>query len=92
MKLPRIAESWTSEIKTFLNRGKRQFAGVDILNEIELVQTKLGGYHVYVAAWEHAVGQILPDHQAGGNIYHPYAVAVVEISNTPIDNDVLYSM
>ena len=45
------------------------------------------GYHVYVAVWEAAVGQILPCKREGGNIHDPYAVAVVENNDTPIDND-----
>ena len=44
------------------------------------------GYHVYVAVWEKAVGQILPCEREGDNINDPDTVAVVEIM-TPIDND-----
>ena len=47
------------------------------------------GYHVYVAVWEAAVGQILHCEREGGNIHDPYAVAVVENDGTPIDNDSL---
>ena len=45
------------------------------------------GYHVYVAVWEAAVGQILPCKQEGSNIHDPYAVAVVENNDMPTDND-----
>ena len=43
---------------------------------------------MYVAVWEAAVGQMLPCKREGGNIHDPYAVAVVENSYMPIDNDV----
>ena len=42
------------------------------------VETVARGYHVYVAVWEAAVGQIVPWQREGGNIHGPYAVAVVE--------------
>ena len=64
-------------------------------NETELAQTRYEvtivdrGYHVYIAVWEAAVGQILPCEWEGGNIYNPYAVTVVENNDTPIDNDIL---
>ena len=44
-------------------------------------------YHVYVAVWEAAVGQILPCEREGGKINDPYTVAVVENNDTSIDND-----
>ena len=44
------------------------------------------GYRVHVTVWEAAVGQILPCQRKGGNIHNPYTVAVVENSDTPIDN------
>ena len=67
--------------------------GPKTTNKIELVQTRYGvatvdsGYHVYVAVWETAVGQMLPCEQEGGNIHDPYAVIVVKIYDTPIDDD-----
>ena len=50
------------------------------------------GYHVYVAVWEAAVGQILPCKQEGGNIHDSYTVAIVKNEtlidiDTPILND-----
>ena len=86
-KLSQIAESQIFALKTFANCGKRLFVGVAISNEIELVWTRWGGYCVYVAVWEAAVGQVLPCHRVGGNIHDPYTVAVVENSDMPIDND-----
>ena len=50
------------------------------------------GYHVYVAAWEAAVGQTLPCKREGGNIHNSYVVAVVENNDTPTDNHTLHSM
>ena len=50
------------------------------------------GYYAYVAVWETAVGQILHCQREGGNIHGPYAVAVVENNDTPIDNDAPLSM
>ena len=52
--------------------------------EVEVVDW---GYHVYLAVWEAAVGQILPCQQEGGNINDPYKVAIVENKDMPIDND-----
>ena len=43
------------------------------MSEIERdseVQTIVQGYHVYVAVWEAAVGQILPSQREGG-MTHP---------------------
>ena len=51
------------------------------------VTTVNWGYHVYVAVWEAAVGQILPCKQERGNIQDPYASAVVKNNDTPINND-----
>ena len=45
------------------------------------------GYHVYMAVWEAAVGQILPCKREGGNFHDPYAVTVVKNNDMPIDND-----
>ena len=56
------------------------------------VETVDRGYHVYMAVWEAAVGQILPCQQEGGNIIDPYAFSVVENNDTPIDNDTPHSM
>ena len=50
------------------------------------------GYHVNVAVWEAAVGQILPRKQEGGNIHDPYAVTVVKNNDTLIDNDSPHAM
>ena len=61
-------------------------------NEIELARTRYEvatvdrRYHVYVTVWEAAVGQMLPCKREGGNIHDPYAVAVVENNDMPIDN------
>ena len=46
------------------------------------------GYHVYLVVWKAAVGQILHCKQTGGNIHDPYADAIVENNDTPIDYDV----
>ena len=66
--------------------------GRETTNEIELAWTRYEiaivdrGYHVYVAVWVAAVGQILPCEWEGGNSHNPYAVVVVENSDTPIDS------
>ena len=61
------------------------------MNELEnyKLETYDQGYHIYVAIWEAAVGQVLLCQQARewGNIDDPYAVTVVENNNTLIDND-----
>ena len=45
------------------------------------------GYNGYVAVWEATVRQILPCKREGSNIDDPYAFAVVENNDTPVDND-----
>ena len=42
------------------------------------VETVVQGYHVYVAVWEPALGQILPSQREGGNNHDPYTVVVVK--------------
>ena len=68
--------------------------GTNELSELESyeVETVDRGYHVYVAVWEAAVGQIPPCQREGGNIHDLYAVAAVENNDTPIDNDTPHSM
>ena len=67
----------------------------ETMKDIELVQTRYEvatvnwSHHVYVAAWEAAVGQILHYEEKRSNIHNPYAVVVVENNDTPIDNDAL---
>ena len=51
------------------------------------VATADQGYNVYVAVWEATVGQIMPCKRKGSNIHDPYAFAVVEINDTPVNND-----
>ena len=60
-----------------------------MMNKLESyeVATIDRGYHVYVAVWEAAIGQILPCKRKGGNTHEPHAVAAVENNDTPIDND-----
>ena len=61
--------------------------GANKMSELK-VATVDWGYHVYVAAREAAVRQILPCQRGGGNIVDPYAVAIMEDNDTPIDNGV----
>ena len=56
------------------------------MSELQIVIVERG-YHVYVGAWKAAVGQLLLCKWEGGNIIDPYAVAIVENNDTPIDND-----
>ena len=58
--------------------------------ESHKVETIVWGYHVCVAVWEIAVGQILP--WVAGNIHDWYIVAAVENNDTPINNDAPYLM
>ena len=44
------------------------------------------GYHVYMAVWEAADGQLLPSEREGGHIIDLYAVDIVENNDTPIDH------
>ena len=44
------------------------------MGERYVVETVVRGYHVYMAIWETAVGQILPCQHEVGNIHDPYAV------------------
>ena len=83
-KLSRITESWNLAIETFANCGETtKMRGQETTNEIQLIiganeMSKLEsykvvtvdrGYHVYVAVWEAAFGQILPCKREGGNIH-----------------------
>ena len=45
-----------------------------------------------MAVWEAALGEILPCHRVGGIIHDPCVLAIVENSDTPIDNDAPYSL
>ena len=65
--------------------------GVNKMSELESykVATVDWGYHVYITAWEAAVGQILPCEREGGNIDDSYALAVVENNDKSNDNDAL---
>ena len=45
------------------------------------------GYHVYVAVWEAAVGQMVPYQQKADDLLDTYAVAVVEKNDILVDND-----
>ena len=69
----------------------RDWIGANKISELESyeVPTIDPGYHIYVAVWEAAVGQILLCKQEIGNIHDPYTVSVVENNDTPIDNDTL---
>ena len=73
------------------NAWARGWIKANKINELESyeVTTVDRGYmyHVYVAVWEAAVGQILPCKQEGRNIHDPYTVAIVKSNDTPIDND-----
>ena len=72
--------------------GSHITRGQEMTNKTELARTRYEvvtidrGYHVYMAVWEAAVGQMLPCGREGGNIHHPYPYAVVK-NDTPIDND-----
>ena len=70
---------------------ERDWIGANKISEIESyeVATVDRGYHVYVAVWEAADGQILNCKREGGNIHNPSAVALVENNDTPIDHDAL---
>ena len=79
---------WQVAIPTRM-RGQEttnDWIGMNKMSELE-VETVDQGYHIYVADWEAAVGQIRPCQRERGNIIDPYAVPVVESNDTSIDND-----
>ena len=72
-----------------MRNDEQNWTGANKMSELEIdkVVTVDQGYHVYLAVWGAAVGQILPCKREGGNIHDHYAVTVVENNDTPIDND-----
>ena len=64
-------ELWDSNNIAWTGNDERDWIGANKISELESYEVAIvdWGYHVYVAVWEAAVGQILPCKQEGGNIH-----------------------
>ena len=78
-----LAPSETIGVTRVMHEGGMSGNG----RENKMREIEVATFDAYLVAWEADVGQILPCEREGGNIIDPYAVAIVESKDTPIDND-----